>query len=79
MSSAAAIVRLMVAAGNGASTSPTVIHTFPTEQQCEAAAADLAARSSARQIQKGRWFRILDAVCLPVPSNNLAAAQKGGA
>lgn len=79
MSAAAAIVWLMVAAGTGSNTSPVVIHTFQTEQQCEAAASNLSARSVARKSQKGRWFPVLDAVCLPVPSNTLAAAQKGGA
>lgn len=79
MSAAAAIVWLMVAAASGSSAAPTVIYTFPTEKQCEAAASDLSARSFARRTQKGRRFAGLDAVCLPVPSNDLAAAQKGGA
>lgn len=62
------IVWIMVAASAASNTSPTVIATFKTEAQCEAAAAQLATRSSARGRQSGRWFARLDAVCIPVPN-----------
>lgn len=58
-------VWLLVAAAVSSNTSPAVIATFQTEAQCEAAADQVARKTSARRDQPRRYMAQLDAVCVP--------------
>jgi hypothetical protein len=59
------IVWILVAAAVSSNTSPTVIATFKTEAQCEAAAEQVWRRSYARADQPKHYMARLDAVCVP--------------
>jgi hypothetical protein len=60
-----AITWLLVAIGNGVSSSPALIARFDAEPQCQAVADQLWHRSRERTKLPAHYTTTIDAVCVP--------------